>query len=162
MDRVALDTTFLIDLQNERRGRGPVQGATVFLESHLETIFFLPVVALGEYLEGFSDLACPEAWALVDPLNLLEVTEDVARIYAATVRHLRAAGLLIGTNDTMDRIHGPCGELAIGHAQRRALLADSGPPGGCVLKSANEPTMRCWTHQSWWGISAARTGRATS
>jgi tRNA(fMet)-specific endonuclease VapC len=99
MDRVALDTTFLIDLQNERRGRGPVQGATAFLESHLETIFFLPVVALGEYLEGFSDVACPEARALVDPLNLLEVTEDVARIYAATVRHLRAVGLLIGTND---------------------------------------------------------------
>jgi predicted nucleic acid-binding protein len=94
MDRVALDTTFLIDLQNERRGRGPVQGATAFLESHLETIFFLPVVALGEYLEGFSDVACPEAWALVDPLNLLDVTEDVARIYAATVRHLRAVGLL--------------------------------------------------------------------
>jgi hypothetical protein len=40
MDRVALDTTFLIDLQNERRGRGAVQGATAFLESHLETLLF--------------------------------------------------------------------------------------------------------------------------
>lgn len=37
MDRIALDTTFLIDLQNERRGRGQVRGAREFLESHPET-----------------------------------------------------------------------------------------------------------------------------
>ena len=41
MDRAAGDTTFLIDLQNERRGRGPVQGATAFLESHRETLVVL-------------------------------------------------------------------------------------------------------------------------
>jgi tRNA(fMet)-specific endonuclease VapC len=99
MDRAAVDTTFLIDLQNERRGRGAVQGATAFLESNREIEFFLPVVALGEYLEGFSDLASPEARVLADALHVLEVTEDVARVYAATVRHLRATGLLIGAND---------------------------------------------------------------
>ena len=99
MDRVALDTTFLIDLQNEQRGRGPVRGAITFLESHRDTVLFLPAVALGEYLEGFSDPVSPEARALVDPLNILEITEDVAQVYAATVRHLRLVGQLIGTND---------------------------------------------------------------
>lgn len=76
-----------------------MQGAVAFLESHRETELFLPVVALGEYLEGFSDLSSPEARILVDPLQVLEVTEDIARAYAATVRHLRATGLLIGAND---------------------------------------------------------------
>ena len=99
MDRIALDTTFLIDLQNERRGRGQVRGARAFLESHPETELLLPAVALGEYLEGFSDPSLPEARSLVDPLKILEITEAVAHAYAVTVRHLRSAGLLIGTND---------------------------------------------------------------
>lgn len=99
MDRVALDTTFLIDLQKERLGRGPARGAIAFLESHRETELFLPVVALGEYLEGFAEPTSPEARALVDPLNVLEVTEDVARLYATTVRQLRSTGQLIGAND---------------------------------------------------------------
>lgn len=99
MDRAALDTTFLIDLRNEQRGRGPSRGATAFLEAHRGTVLFLPAVALGEYLEGFADPASPEARALVDPLNVLEITEHVAQVYAATVRHLRSLGQLIGTND---------------------------------------------------------------
>jgi hypothetical protein len=32
MDRAARDTTFLIDLQNELRGRGAVRGAIAFLD----------------------------------------------------------------------------------------------------------------------------------
>ena len=99
MDRIALDTTFLIDLQNERRGRGQVRGARELLESHPQAQLLLPAVALGEYLEGFSDPSSPEARALVDPLRILEITEAVAHTYAVTVRHLRSVGLLIGTND---------------------------------------------------------------
>ena len=34
MDRLALDTTFLIDLQNEHRGRGVRRGALAFLTTH--------------------------------------------------------------------------------------------------------------------------------
>lgn len=99
MDRIALDTTFLIDLQNERRQRGQVRGATKFLESHRDTELLLPAVALGEYLEGFTDPSSPAARALVDPLEILEITAAVAHTYAVTLRHLRSAGLLIGTND---------------------------------------------------------------
>jgi tRNA(fMet)-specific endonuclease VapC len=99
MDQVALDTTFLIDLQNERRDRGPSRGAIHFLRTFPDTELLLPSVALGEYLEGFDDPGSSEAQALVSPLQLLHVTANVALIYAATARKLRSAGRLIGTND---------------------------------------------------------------
>lgn len=99
MDRVALDTTFLIDLQNERRSRGTPQGATDFLQAHQSTELSLPTVALGEYLEGFEDPDSAAARALVAPLRVLPVTPEVARLYAAAARRLRSAGRLIGTND---------------------------------------------------------------
>jgi predicted nucleic acid-binding protein len=99
MDRVALDTSFLIDLQNERRGRGAPRGATAFLRAHQETELLLPSVALGEYLEGFADPRGPAAQALVSTLTVLEVTADVAELYASVTRSLRESGRLIGTND---------------------------------------------------------------
>jgi tRNA(fMet)-specific endonuclease VapC len=99
MDRVALDTSFLIDLQNERRSRGSPRGALEFLRSNLRTEIFLPSVALGEYLEGFEDPDSDEARALVEPLQTLPVTGDVAKLYATTARALRSKGRLIGTND---------------------------------------------------------------
>lgn len=99
MDAVVLDTTFLIDLQNERRARGKPRGATAFLRAHLDTELLLPSVALGEYWEGFDDPDAADAQALVAPLRRLDVTPDVARLYAVTVRALRASGRLIGSND---------------------------------------------------------------
>ncbi len=99
MDRVALDTSFLIDLQNERRGRGAAVGATAFLRAHATTELLLPAVALGEYLEGFSDPNGEAAQALIAPLRVLEVTHEVARLYASVTRALRETGWLIGTND---------------------------------------------------------------
>jgi tRNA(fMet)-specific endonuclease VapC len=99
MERVALDTTFLIDLQNERRVRGQVRGASAFLQAHHSTQLLLPSVALGEYLEGFDDPATDAAQALVAQLDILPVTADVACLYAITARALRTAGRLIGTND---------------------------------------------------------------
>lgn len=99
MVRVALDTTFLIDLQNERRGRGEPKGATSFLAAHQSTELLLPSVARGEYLEGFDDPDGDEAQALVSVLRPLDVTAKVARVYAEVARSLRAAGRLIGTND---------------------------------------------------------------
>lgn len=99
MERVVLDTTFLIDLQNERQGRGKKWGALRFLRANQRTTLLLPAVALGEYLEGFDDPESQEAQALVLPLQVLPVTADVAVAYAATTRALRGAGKLIGTND---------------------------------------------------------------
>lgn len=99
MERLALDTTFLIDLQNERRSRGKAKGAVAFLRGNPDTELLLPIVALGEYLEGFDDPNSSEAQALVAPLRLLSVTDEVARLYATTARTLRKRGRLIGTND---------------------------------------------------------------
>ncbi len=99
MERLALDTTFLIDLQNERRARGPERGALAFLRVHQDTDLFLPSVALGEYLEGFDDPDGAEALALVASLKILDVTSEVARLYARVTRKLRGRGLLIGSND---------------------------------------------------------------
>ncbi|RLB55302.1 MAG: type II toxin-antitoxin system VapC family toxin [Deltaproteobacteria bacterium] len=94
-----MDTTFLIDLQNERRGRGRARGATDFLRSHPATEFLLPMVALGKYLEGFDDPSSPQAQALVEGLQLLPVTRAVATLYAQRARTLRGKGQLPGTND---------------------------------------------------------------
>lgn len=99
MERLVLDTTFLIDLQNDRRGRGEKRGALAFLREHQEVELLLPVVVLGEYLEGFEDPDGDEAKALPSVLTILEVTDDVARLYAKVTRHLRRKGQLIGTND---------------------------------------------------------------
>jgi tRNA(fMet)-specific endonuclease VapC len=99
MARLALDTTFLIDLQNERRGRGKSKGAIAFLRRNPDTELLLPVVALGEYLEGFDDPTSAQAQALVAPLRLLSITAEVARLYATTARALRKARRLIGSND---------------------------------------------------------------
>ena len=95
MDRVALDTTFLIDLQNERRSRGKPRGAITFLESNRDAELLLPCVALGEYLEGFADPLSDDATALISRFRLLDVTDDVARMYASTARMLRRSGQLI-------------------------------------------------------------------
>lgn len=59
----------------------------------------LPSVALGEYLEGFGDPDSDEARALVDGLDVLDVTDGVASLYATVTRSLRKAGKLIGSND---------------------------------------------------------------
>ena len=99
MDRLALDTTFLIDLQNARRGRGGVRGAAEFLRANRDAELFLPVVARGEYLEGFENPDAAEARELVDALQVLNVTSEVARVYAEVARQLRGAGRLIGAND---------------------------------------------------------------
>jgi predicted nucleic acid-binding protein len=99
VDRVALDTSFLIDLQNEHRGRGAPRGAIAFLRARQSCELLLPSVALGEYLEGFPDPDSEAAQALVSPLRVLDVTADVARVYASVARLLRDAGKLIGAND---------------------------------------------------------------
>ena len=72
MERIALDTSFLIDLQNERRKRGVARGAVDFLRKHAETVFCLPVIARGEYLEGFEDPESAEARDWIDALQPIE------------------------------------------------------------------------------------------
>jgi len=99
MESVALDTTFLIDLQRERASARVDRGATRFLQTNPATELLLPVVALGEYLEGFDDPESEQASALPRCLKMLNMTPAVAALYARESRRLRAAGSLIGAND---------------------------------------------------------------
>lgn len=100
MEKLALDTSFLIDLQKDRRARASKRtGATELLRARASAELLLPSVALGEYLEGFEDVDSAAARALVDPLGVLDVTAEVSRAYAEVTRALRARGRLIGSND---------------------------------------------------------------
>ncbi len=99
MNRIALDTTFLIDLQNERRKRGVARGALDFLREHTDTVFYLPVIARGEYLEGFADPESLEARHWIDALEPIGVSREASTEYARVTRMLRAEGRLIGGND---------------------------------------------------------------
>lgn len=97
MESLSFDTTFLIDLQRERRrGRG---AAHAFLERHREALAFLPVTAYGEFAEGFADPGDPVFLATVEAFEVLPITALVAETYGALARQLRAQGNLIGAND---------------------------------------------------------------
>lgn len=98
MDSLIFDTTFLIDFQRERAGKG--QGpAHEFLRENRECLALLPVTAYGEFCEGFDDPSDPAFLSLVDSFEILPIVPRVAELYAKETRRLRRLGKLIGTND---------------------------------------------------------------
>jgi predicted nucleic acid-binding protein len=99
VDTVALDTSFLIDLQREHAHPRRPRGAVAYLRAHPTTSLVVPSVALGEYLEGFDVPDGPLAQTLVRSLEILPVHAGVALRYARVCRALRASGTLIGAND---------------------------------------------------------------
>ncbi len=99
MERVALDTSFLIDLQREHAHPRRARGAIAFLRAHPDTVLTIPAIALGEYLEGFESPHGTTAQALVRGLEVLPADPRVALAYATASRALRGAGRLIGSND---------------------------------------------------------------
>ncbi len=103
MEKFALDTSFLIDLQRAARSRAQTNAgaaAVQFLRSHQGARLYLPTVARGEFLEGFANPQSSEALALLLPLEDLPVTTEVAALYSQVSRKLRAEKRLIGANDT--------------------------------------------------------------
>lgn len=95
---LSVDTSFLIELQRERR-RGNGGPAHRFLELEAGSELCLSAVALGEMAQGFADGEHPAIRVLRDTHLLLPADEDVALIYGALARDLRARGSLIGSND---------------------------------------------------------------
>jgi len=94
-----LDTTFLIDLQKERRQRkeGP---AFRVLALHPDAALRCSVVAWGEFLEGLPGEGLhPLAIALRAHIHVFPLTEGIAEMYARCARSLRADGKLLGAND---------------------------------------------------------------
>lgn len=97
--RVALDTTFLIDLQRER-SRGIDGGpAHRFLTADSALELHLSATALGEFAEGFEDMDHPVLRAVRELHVLLPIDEETALTYGRITRDLRQEGRLIGTND---------------------------------------------------------------
>lgn len=97
--RLSVDTTFLIDVERERR-RGETDGpAHRFLREWADAELCLSVVALGEFAEGFASAEHPVVRTVRQHHTLLVLDEETALIYAAVVRDLRRRGILIGTND---------------------------------------------------------------
>ncbi len=99
MERVAVDTTFLIDRQKEMERKNYDRGAIGCLRQNLNTTFFLPVVALGESLEEFENPTSPLAIEIAAEMSPMNATAEVAGIYSSLARELRVADRLIGTND---------------------------------------------------------------
>jgi len=97
--RVAFDTTFLIDLQRERRRGDPEGPAHRFLSAAPDTELHLSATALGEFAEGFENPDDPLLRAVRELHVLLPIDEAAALEYGRITRALREAGRLIGTND---------------------------------------------------------------
>lgn len=96
---VAVDTTFLIDLQRER-AQGHADGpAHRFLAEDSDRELHLSTTALGEFSEGFDDPDHPVLRAVRELHVLLVTDEPTALAYGRITRRLRAEGRLIGTND---------------------------------------------------------------
>lgn len=97
--RVAVDTSFLIDLQRERSRNDTDGPARRFLEQDLDRILHLPAAALGEFAEGFPDSEDATLRAARELYVLLPVDEATALRYGELAREMRRAGTLIGTNN---------------------------------------------------------------
>ncbi len=94
---VTLDTSFLVDLERERRsGAGP---AHRFLQGDPDAELGLSMVALGELIEGYGSADHPVLEAIRRTHRLLDVDEEVAAVYGRIARTLRSKGALIGAND---------------------------------------------------------------
>lgn len=97
MESLIFDTTFLIDLQRERKFK--IGTAQHFLRNNINYPIFISVVAFGEYGEGFASQTDPVFRSVIVHFEILPLTEQTGSIYSLLIRELRAEGKLIGTND---------------------------------------------------------------
>lgn len=98
MGRLSIDTTFLIDLQRERR-KGEEGVAYGLLRSRSDDMIVTSSVAWGEFLEGFESMEDDRIAALEESLSVLVQTATTSKIYAVLARRLRMQGQMIGSND---------------------------------------------------------------
>ena len=97
METLIFDTTFLIDFQRERMH---VEGrAHEFLREFRQCFALLPIIAVGEFREGFESPSDPAFLSIVESFEILPVGPRVAEIYGREARRLRRMGKLIGSND---------------------------------------------------------------
>ena len=97
--RLAVDTTFLIDLHREREVEEGDRPAHQLLRSDPEVELYLPAVALAEFAQGFDDPDDPALRLVRDMHTLLPIDEKTALVYGRISRGLRSKGRSIGAND---------------------------------------------------------------
>lgn len=93
-----LDTCFLIDLQREAR-RGILGRASQFLSAHANAEFYISVISVTEFLEGFAQPI--EGERLLRAYARLDVNSRIAAQAAVLRRTLRLHGTLIGDFDIL-------------------------------------------------------------
>jgi len=97
-DALILETTFLVDLERERRQEqsGP---AHTFLARNVDSRLYVTFTTAGELACG-PRITERDAWErFLQPLHVLPWTLDVAWEYGRAYRHLADEGRLIGAND---------------------------------------------------------------
>ena len=93
-----VDTTFLIDLEREIAG-GQAGPAMEFLAGHTAETMRISVTTFAELAEGYADPASPALDELIAPYGIIDISQSVARRYAAISRSLRSSGDRWGDND---------------------------------------------------------------
>lgn len=93
-----LDTCFLIDLQKELRAQ-KIGNASILLNEHLQEKFYISVITVTEFLEGFEDSKNGEA--LLRSFNWVAINDDIARKASRIRRSLQIAGHMIGDFDIL-------------------------------------------------------------
>ena len=94
-----LDSTFLVDLERERK-RGESGGAVTFLRAHADLSFAITFTIAGELAAGRSLGLDREKWArFIHPFRFYGYSPDVAWRFGASFRQLQRDGLMIGAND---------------------------------------------------------------
>jgi predicted nucleic acid-binding protein len=98
-DRLILETTFLIDLERERSGKGGAGPCARFLELHFSDSLYLTHIAAGELACGVGATGREQWERQTSHFHVLEHTKEVDWHYAQTFRYLHRRGELIPAND---------------------------------------------------------------
>lgn len=94
-----LDSTFLVDFEREI-ARHATDRATVFLESHADSILCITFTIAGELAAGESLGVDRAKWeSFIEPFSFLPYTIEVGWRFGLIYRQLRRRGTLIGAND---------------------------------------------------------------
>ncbi len=94
-----LDSTFLVDLERERR-RGEVGAAVHFLRQHADVAFAITFTIAGELAAGQSLGIDRDKWErFIRPFRLYDFSSDVAWMFGHSFRQLQRDELMIGAND---------------------------------------------------------------
>jgi len=94
-----LDSTFLVDLERERK-RGEAGPAVRFLEAHEDVSFAITFTIAGELAAGRSLGLDRENWErFIQPFRVYDYSADVAWAFGHSFRQLQRDGLMIGAND---------------------------------------------------------------